>query len=1408
MGTVADRAVAHSPAPSGQRTDHQGGIPSETRAAHLATVPRWAGRTALSKECGADCECADCGAQRAAAGVPVTSPADADEREARHLARKAFGSMPASPVTPQVTAPAVARATDDQRRPTAGHPMTGLGTGEQLPDAARQLLRPRLGVDLADVRVHTGRVADRNAKSLGAQAFTYGHDVVFAAGRYDPGSRAGLELLAHELVHVGQQAPSRAALSVQRDDTGLPPARADFPMPVVGTLPKVSVNLNGIVFTFTDATNSYVAGPKWLQANFIAVRALVADQISDDWAARAAQVGADQFGMTGTGGLAGVSAGGEMLPAYFTFARSLKFLGWLQAQGKTLTIAGERLRILQLGEAANWLIDTMRADADFSAAVLQGRPIPAWLTRALQIDEMHRHGKELRAFGDAKDASDAKPGDQGAYTAMTQAAGTLFAELLKPAAVMEMIRADPALTAEAGYRLLWGPDKRPGPGDKTPPPVAAADQAPDPMFGAGFLGFLWTQQNLWPDLMLSSAKGTAARKKVLGIYLGWAGQVQVGDPGDVELVDRPATANMPALPATLTATPDIGPPLFDASVESDYHFTMALQFPSVFEAFASYSYYWGRRKVTDDEMRGIAKFDPFKGAKRPTWGEVGAKRFSKANEYARADIKQTIDSVTTAFGPPGVEVNLVAAGILLRYISTGITWLIERLLTPQSEQPVSFAGDDLGPGLYVVACSATPKRRGEGFVRAPAVAWMPVFVRTPEEMAQIRLDAIVKSQEDADARLAELQKKLAQPVSWLDHDAMVAEADAILKSKGGLDETINLQISQLTDRQAQIKDATDPELVAEREAIDKQLDSLRDTLVTRGRRAGKLTGTIERVPAVFVTDKGQVITLALEATRQSVVKENGKVTSETWYVSDLTTPHHSGDGEGTGTTKAEAIKAALEDILKGPDRYGRGTLSFAVGGRQWTEHIDAGPTSLVLEALENLTTVASIAAVVAAPFTGGASLALLLPIGVIGAIPSGYRIARNLGEGNFRWDMSLLSDVVNIVGGIAGLGEVASSLRMLRLARGLMIIGVGANGLGVLVMGEQIAEQLDSLKDLPPGLRAARTFEILGNAFIQAGVMIGAALAEKGKSSEFRESLAHAEGTQATANKGKAAEAWLDRLSPETRDALRDAAKVDPAIMETYRAMDPEVRRALTLCGSWCIPIPPPPPEQLAKIRDFMTRAGVPDTHQGLREYLHDMRGRGAEEFKQASEALSHCDNLADAQRLFDAAIVRWAKDRGGSAKKVAGRWEFTRADGTVIREWETDTFRNLADDRATRSYFQAHHGVQDAWAQGRGIPGYTRDACPAILLRDSFSGSPHRRITDRQISMRDSAPTRTYAEERALMIDDLKNAEVPKAQADRLINESDKYFGDLYNKWAADLKAKGKADTALKAAFGKWKPP
>jgi hypothetical protein len=79
------------------------------------------------------------------------------------------------------------------------------------------------GPDFGAVRIHDGADAAAAARSLSASAYTVGHDIVFAAGRYQPGTPAGRALLAHELTHVVQQRPISAqgarssSAVVQRD---------------------------------------------------------------------------------------------------------------------------------------------------------------------------------------------------------------------------------------------------------------------------------------------------------------------------------------------------------------------------------------------------------------------------------------------------------------------------------------------------------------------------------------------------------------------------------------------------------------------------------------------------------------------------------------------------------------------------------------------------------------------------------------------------------------------------------------------------------------------------------------------------------------------------------------------------------------------------------------------------------------------------------------------------------------------------------------------------------------------------------------------------------------------------------------------------------------------------------------
>jgi Domain of unknown function (DUF4157) len=77
--------------------------------------------------------------------------------------------------------------------------------GQPLDAATRAYFEPRFGHDFSRVRVHTNSEAADSVRSVGALAYTVGPDMVFGAGRYQPRSFAGRQLVAHELVHVMQQ---------------------------------------------------------------------------------------------------------------------------------------------------------------------------------------------------------------------------------------------------------------------------------------------------------------------------------------------------------------------------------------------------------------------------------------------------------------------------------------------------------------------------------------------------------------------------------------------------------------------------------------------------------------------------------------------------------------------------------------------------------------------------------------------------------------------------------------------------------------------------------------------------------------------------------------------------------------------------------------------------------------------------------------------------------------------------------------------------------------------------------------------------------------------------------------------------------------------------------------------------
>ena len=78
-------------------------------------------------------------------------------------------------------------------------------SGRPLDRPTLNFMQSRFGHDFSGVRVHTGSEAAASARSIHAQAYTLGNNVVFAENQYQPSTAIGRRLLAHELTHVIQQ---------------------------------------------------------------------------------------------------------------------------------------------------------------------------------------------------------------------------------------------------------------------------------------------------------------------------------------------------------------------------------------------------------------------------------------------------------------------------------------------------------------------------------------------------------------------------------------------------------------------------------------------------------------------------------------------------------------------------------------------------------------------------------------------------------------------------------------------------------------------------------------------------------------------------------------------------------------------------------------------------------------------------------------------------------------------------------------------------------------------------------------------------------------------------------------------------------------------------------------------------
>ncbi|MEP0859571.1 DUF4157 domain-containing protein [Trichocoleus sp. DQ-U1] len=90
------------------------------------------------------------------------------------------------------------------------------GSGQSLSESIREPMEKAFGADFSSVKIHTDAQSHQLNQSIQAKAFTTGQDIFFRQGEYNPGSRGGQELLAHELTHVVQQNGGQVQRQIQK----------------------------------------------------------------------------------------------------------------------------------------------------------------------------------------------------------------------------------------------------------------------------------------------------------------------------------------------------------------------------------------------------------------------------------------------------------------------------------------------------------------------------------------------------------------------------------------------------------------------------------------------------------------------------------------------------------------------------------------------------------------------------------------------------------------------------------------------------------------------------------------------------------------------------------------------------------------------------------------------------------------------------------------------------------------------------------------------------------------------------------------------------------------------------------------------------------------------------------------
>lgn len=1030
-------------------------------------------------------------------------------------------------------------------------------------------LAPSLGLAPGDVKVRADGEAGRRLDSRGARGLLDSGVVYLHPTKVDPRMDTGRYVLAHELAHLAQSrnpvptggAGRRARLSAEAEAARIGQAhargaRVGRPLASLGPGPaadndavtgamedlltepmvtSMKVRLEGLYFTPAPGSRWIAGLKKQLQMTAVALWHLVG---KDRYSPRLA-VEAFHFlsGQTFTVVGQEEDTPQEQLAREFALYRPIpqRLVKWLVARGIELALEKERVAYILAVD-----------DAQEAWKTLHGSfPFP-WYTESIFLRVILSHRGLLRNFTDAHKT--------GPSSRMTPAQDAIRDTLLLPALVVDTIRQDPGLVDEPAYRALWRmPPVQPQLASGVYEPVPE-NSVPDAYLAAELL----LDIEKAPKLALEAidVDNHESRKKLLHDFAFRMKVRLVDAEGEDRLLDGPVKATMPPLPSTLTSYPPLDQQFFDLPEGSDATFSMALHISSLRESATTFfNYEWQLLEVPQNDIDKLAQTALDREAKgeAPGMGSVLSQRLGHDMDYNAVDIRRALQALSFDIGSPGVGVTtLVTLNAILRPIGTFVRAGIETLAQPSYGRALPFKKS----GLYIVRCIASPIGvEGRVIERAPSVAWMPVWVRPAAEMSKLRVDADVAQMVEEEDRMRELHKELFSNDKSIDPKARMAllvEYEDIRQTLNGdampvlfrERAMLDRRLTELQSRKADEQDPTDPKPAVpapdpkEIEALTQRIADIDEILMLRQARLLGLHSDSEgadleppvRITAAFVGDNGVTNRLLLEAVERPA--DGDKLV---YAVLDSTTKDSSFEVGKPMDTREDAIVDAVTRLLESSHGYGRGSCSlyipplmggeFGGAGTTRTIRIEKDLTALTLESVENISLAVSVATVAAAPYLApGVMLKIMIPIGIVGAIPSAYRLADRAALGTLRaGDLNMWLDVINLLSAPVGAVRAAATLKLIPVSAGgqlgLMIFGFGLDGLSVAVAGADLYKQINAInadESVPEGIRRAQLMELLGSHLLQLGIAAGHHLVMEGQNAKTRgEQAPHAPGIRA-----------------------------------------------------------------------------------------------------------------------------------------------------------------------------------------------------------------------------------------------------------------------------------------------------